>query len=36
MAEVEDEELLDRLSQIFESRFEELYEYDEEEDSENQ
>ena len=36
LAEVEDEELLDRLSQIFESRFEELYEYDEEEDSENQ
>ena len=34
LAEVEDEELLDRLSQIFESRFEELYEYDEEEDSE--
>ncbi len=36
LAEVEDEELLDRLSQIFESRFEELYEYDEEEESENQ
>ena len=35
LAEVEDDELLDRLSQIFESRFEELYEYEEEENSEN-
>lgn len=34
LAEVEDDELLDRLSEIFESRFEELYEF--EEDSEDQ
>lgn len=28
LAEVEDDELLDQLAEIFESRFEELYEYD--------
>ena len=31
LAEVEDEELLDRLAEQFESRFEELYEYEDEE-----
>lgn len=31
LAEVEDEELLDRLAEQFESRFEELYEYDDSE-----
>ena len=29
LAEVEDDELLDRLAEQFESRFEELYEYEE-------
>ncbi|WP_444642039.1 DUF1292 domain-containing protein [Caproiciproducens sp. R1] len=33
LAEVEDEELLDKLAELFESRFEELY--DSEEDTEN-
>ena len=33
LAEVEDDELLDRLAEIFESHFEELYDMDEEEDS---
>lgn len=32
LAEVEDEELLDKLAEQFESRFEELYEYDDEEE----
>lgn len=31
LAEVEDEELLDQLAEQFESRFEELYEYEDEE-----
>lgn len=36
LAEVEDEELLDRLAELFESRFEELYDFDEEENTDNQ
>lgn len=32
LAEVEDDELLDQLAELFESRFEELYEYDEDDD----
>lgn len=36
LAEVEDEELLDQLAEIFESRFEELYESDDEENTDIQ
>ncbi len=32
LAEIEDDNLLDHLAEIFESRFEELYEYDEDVD----
>ena len=32
LAEVEDDELLDQSAELFESRFEELYEYDEDDD----
>lgn len=34
LAEVEDDELLDRLAEIFESRFDELYEYEDPEEDE--
>ncbi len=36
LAEVEDEELLDRLAAVFESHFQELYDSEDEEDPEEQ
>lgn len=35
LAEVENEELLDKLAELFESRFEELYDSEDEDDEEN-